>query len=420
MFKSKILLIVSILWISCKSAEEFSGFSYDPPGATVTTDKIIESQKYRIIGAGVPKVWISNEFESARLSDFYQIDANTFEVLIRPENVPINNSPWYAFDIWSDSSWAINLRIAYEPARHRYEPKIQSSNGTLYSSHIIHNATYDSSNGSTTFPIFLSQKSQTVSGQLLKGIRYSDLLASTKTTLPAFVSIDTVGFSHQNRAILQFEINETKGNSTGLIILLSRQHPPEVSGYLAYQAFWDELTTNTELASTFRKHFKVMGFPIINPDGVVNGHWRHNAAGIDLNRDWKEFNQPETRAIRDALLPILGDKSTQVFYGIDFHSTNENILYPIEESVITSPDNFTQRWAKLVKRDNPELNFVSEEFNTDSPISKNWIYNTFGADAVTFEVDDEMDRAQIKKLGKNTAQSFMQLMLNEWNELQNK
>lgn len=36
----------------------------------------------------------------------------------------------------------------------------------------------------------------------------------------------------------------------------------------------------------------------MNPDGVDNGHWRHYAGGIDLNRDWANFNRPETRAVK--------------------------------------------------------------------------------------------------------------------------
>ena len=32
--------------------------------------------------------------------------------------------------------------------------------------------------------------------------------------------------------------------------------------------------------------FRVLAFPLMNPDGVDLGHWRHNAGGIDLNRDW--------------------------------------------------------------------------------------------------------------------------------------
>lgn len=419
MVKIKFLLLVPILLMACKSSSKFTGFSYDPPGVTNTVGKETEPQKRRIVGAGSPKVWISNEFESARANDFYQVNENTFEVFIMPENAPINNSPWFGFKIWSDSAHAINLRLKYKNGRHRYLPKISGQKGTVLFSHIIQDAKYDSSDSTVTFALHVNEIPQTVSAHFLDNIRFSDLVAQTMRPQKPFITIDTVGFSHENRPVYEFTADETDVNSPGVLILLSRQHPPEVSGYRAYQVFWNELTSDSELAKNFRQKFIVKAYPIINPDGVVNGHWRHNYRGVDLNRDWENFNQPETQAVRDALLPLKDNKSTTVFYGIDFHSTNENIFYPINEEVITKPDNLTQRWSVLVKEDNPELFFRNEEFDTSSPISKNWIYHTFGSDAVTFEVDDELDEFETRELGANAAQSLMKLLLEEWNQQRN-
>lgn len=420
MIKLKLLIIIPIILLGCKSTSEFTGFSYDPPGVTDTSDKTTTPQKKRVIGAGDSKIWVSNEFESARLTDFYQINETTFEVVIAPENAPINNSPWFAFEIWTENPRAINLQLKYKSGKHRYKPKVFSKIGTMSYAHIIETVEYDTTNGSASFAIHITEKPQVISAHFLEQIRYSDLVKKTQDSLPAFVSVDTVGLSPQNRPILEFTADETSANAAGVLILLSRQHPPEVSGYRTYQAFWDELTSDTELASNFRKHFIVKAYPMVNPDGVANGHWRHNVNGIDLNRDWENFNQPETQAIRDALLPFKNDPSKTVYYGIDFHSTNENIFYPINEEVKTFPDNLTQRWAVLVKEEHPELSFVSEEFDTSSPISKNWIYKTFGSDAVTFEVGDELDSSESSNLGTNSARLLMALLLEEWNALNNK
>lgn len=415
MFKVKLFLLVPIICISCKSPEKFSGFSYDPPGVTNTTGKYIEPQKQRIIGVNSPKIWVSNEFESARLNDFYQVDSTTYEAFIRPENAPINNSPWYAFQIWSDSAQTITLRISYKGGKHRYVPKI-----TTYIEGEIDLETIDSvrsygMEGSVEFELDIGPYKKTVSAHRISGIRYSDLLKSFNWLNSAFVNVDTVGFSNQKRALFKIEIDETDSSQpSGVLVLLSRQHPPEVSGYLTYSYFMETLMDSSALSRNFRKHFIVQSFPLINPDGVYNGHWRHNAAGIDLNRDWENFNQPETKAVRDALLPILEDSLKKVFYGIDFHSTNENIFYPIKEDIVTFPDNLTQRWFPYVTDENPELMFIDEEFDTNSPISKNWIFKTFGADALTFEVDDELSRDQIQQLGTSAARSLMKLLLEEW------
>lgn len=409
--------MLALLAMSCKSAAEFTGFSYDPPDVTNTKGKEIKEQNRRIIGAGSPKVWISNEFEGARASDFYQIDQQTYEVLIEPENYPINNSPWFGFYIWGDEARAINLRIRYKEGRHRYLPKIYRSMGSLYSTHIIEDATYDSTSGSITFSLFLEEQAQRVTAHFLEGIRYSDLLNSTENQPFPFIEVDTAGYSNQNRPIIQLTVNDSSSvQNRGILALVGRQHPPETSGYRAYQSFFNTIISNTELARKFRKHFIIEAFPIVNPDGVVNGHWRHNGAGIDLNRDWVNFNQPETRAVRDALLATLENEELKLYYGIDFHSTNENIFYPIDEEVVTFPDNLTQRWFQKVDMEMPSLNLVAEEFDTSSPIAKNWFYHTFGSDALTFEVHDELPLDVIQKLGVNSANSLMELLLEEWHQ----
>lgn len=417
MRKYKYILVISLIWISCGSTSEFSGFSYDPPGVTNTNDKAIEPQKRRIIGSGSPKVWISNEFESARFNDFYSVGENKFEVLIRPENAPINNSPWYAFEIWSDSTHIIELTLRYEDARHRYDPKlwIQDSSGII--SQRLDSVKYDSLNGTATLTLEVGPKPLRITAHYPEGILFSDLLTSLDSLRKMdFISVDTAGYSKQNRPVFQVIADETITERKGVLVLLSRQHPPEVSGYRVYQSLFDEMISDSKLAKSFREKFIIYAFPMLNPDGVVNGHWRHNAAGIDLNRDWINFNQPETHAVKESLLPLQSDPDKTVYYGIDFHSTNENIFYPINEEVKTFPDNVTQEWFQQVDSAFSDLNFRSEEFDTSSPISKNWIYRTFGSDALTFEVGDELQASETARLGAGSARYLMEILLREWEQ----
>ena len=227
------------------------------------------------------------------------------------------------------------------------------------------------------------------------------------------ITVDTVGYTHNNRVILQWQSQGDLGSEKkGLLILFSRQHPPEVSGYRSFLYFFNRLMDTDELAQNFRSNFRIIAYPMLNPDGVEQGHWRHNSSGIDLNRDWEYFRQPETRSVRDVLSP-LADGRYKVVYGIDFHSTNENVFYPINEAVITGIDNFTQRWFPFVAGANPELNFRKEEFEPNSPIAKNWVYKTFGTDALTFEVEDELNEKEMQSLGRSAAESLMKLLLDE-------
>ena len=51
------------------------------------------------------------------------------------------------------------------------------------------------------------------------------------------------------------------------------------------------LTGNEPYAKYLRDHnvFKVI--PMLNPDGVIHGHYRTSLSGADLNRRWKKVNK---------------------------------------------------------------------------------------------------------------------------------
>jgi cytosolic carboxypeptidase protein 6 len=153
---------------------------------------------------------------------------------------------------------------------------------------------------------------------------------------------------------------------------------------------------------------------MMNPDGADNGHWRTNAAGVDLNRDWNYFRQPETAAVQKTLLPLKEKPNRKVFYAIDLHSTGRTLFYPIIKEIQTFPLHFTYRWADEIKAALPEVDLDVEPFDVVSPIAKNWTFKTFGADAVTFEVWDEMPRDQVRQLGVRSAELFMKLMIEEY------
>lgn len=415
------LFITVFLMISCKSTEEFSGFSYDPPDVTNTTDKEINPQPRRTIGVGSPKVWVSNEFYGARLNDFYALNDSTFEILIAPENAPINNSPWYGFKIWSDSVRMAKIQLNYQDATHRYVPKLQSWvwPDSTWQEQFELPVEYDTASGTATFDILLAEDPVIISAQPLNTTpMFKKELRSRGIIGKKFTEFREAGLSKKGRTVWEVEITEVKKEQKSPVLaILSRQHPPEVTGYLASLIFLEELTSDTDLAREFRETFIIKAFPMINPDGVDLGHWRHNAGGIDLNRDWENFNQPETRIVRDAFSWIKDDEMRRMFYAIDFHSTNENIFYPINEEIQTNPDNITQKWIKEIMGDNPDIKFTVEEFDTSSPIAKNWFYHTFGIDALTYEVDDRIGEQQLDIVSRSAARSLMRLLLDEWDKI---
>jgi predicted nucleotidyltransferase len=100
---------------------------------------------------------------------------------------------------------------------------------------------------------------------------------------------------------------------------------------------------------------------------------------------------------------------------MDFHSTQKNVMYPIIKKRTTFPEDFTYRWIDDVK---PQYNnsIDVEPFDVQSPITKNWIYREFGADAVTFEVGDTTSDESIRELARLSADAIMNRLLEAYED----
>ncbi|MEX0662804.1 MAG: M14 family metallopeptidase [Balneolaceae bacterium] len=412
-----IVLLFLLVAASCKSTE-FTGFDYDPEGGEITTDREISSQKVRTIGSSIDGVWISNEFTGARVNDISRLGKNHYQLTVEPENSPINNSSWYSFKLWSDEAKTVTLEFNYPESRHRYLPKISVDEGEnwLPISETDHEFIPASDSTKATIKVNASPDTIWVSAQQLQTTEQYSTWEKKMMQKP-FVQKSVAGTTHQGRPISLLKITERSPKSQkGVIIIYSRQHPPEVPGYIAGLTFLEKLSENTDLANEFRQYFDVWAFPLMNPDGADNGHWRHNAGGVDLNRDWEQFNQPETTAVRNSLLPLLNRPNRTVFYGIDFHSTGSNIFYPIDRDVNTLPLHFTYDWHDELTTALPDVSVRLEPFDTTSPIAKNWTYLTFEADAVTFEVSDHMNGKELNEFAKTAADIFMQNMIEAYRQ----
>jgi len=399
-----------VLFAGCKTSEEFTGFNYDPPDVTNTTTKNIKIQSKRIIGAGQPRVWISNEFEGARFNDFQKTGEHHYTITIEPELAPVNNSPWYAFKLWSDSSQSVTFTLRYRDGEHRYYPDI-STNGMTWTPIDSTSFSADTASGTATFTLNVSETPLWVSAQELNtSVHFNNWI--TQLGSRTYVRVQTVGRTHLNKPVKELLITEVPPQQPArVLIVLGRQHPPEIPGYLTTLHFLQEIAGDSDLARRFRQHFVVLAYPFINPDGADNGHWRYNTGGVDLNRDWVHFNQPETKAVRDAILDYHSDSLRSPVYGIDFHSTDENIFYPILPEIKKTGGDITFEWVAEIQAQFPDIVFNVEPFDTSSPIAKNWFFHTFGIDALTYEVNDDMDRAKLEPVARYAAQSLMQQFL---------
>ena len=398
------------MFTACKTSE-FTGFSYDPEGGNVTTDKPVTPHHERTFGFLSDGVWISNEFTGSRASDVYRLGKNHYRVVINPENAPINNSPWYSFKVWSKIEQKVEIELFYPENKHRYVPKISKDGGKSW--FLISPEAFKSDTVAQTGELTLEANPDTtwVSAQELETTANFENWLTGMMRKP-YVSSRTIGYSHQKRPLKLVQISShSEYKLKGVILIYGRQHPPEVPGYLVGLKFIEALAADTPVARKFRNYFDVWAVPLMNPDGTDKGHWRHNMGGVDLNRDWSAFNQPETRAVRDAFLPLRDRTDKKVFYAIDFHSTDENIFYPINRDISTFPQHFTYEWHETLTNTMTDVPINIEPFDTSAPIAKNWTWHTFGVDAITFEVNDGLKRELLDEFAMNAAGIFMKKMI---------
>jgi cytosolic carboxypeptidase protein 6 len=198
----------------------------------ITTNRLVQLQLKRTFSS-TNGIYASNEFPGARLNDFQQTGPTNFSALIMPENFPINDSAWFAFKLWSKSNQTITIELNYENGKHRYRPKI-SSDGASWKVVAPENFQRTASNSATLTlnigpqPIFISGQELFTSQDFERWIG--------QLSKKSFVRSKTIGRSVRGKPIRKFEITEGSKDSDSLIIV-SRQHPPEITGTFALQAF---------------------------------------------------------------------------------------------------------------------------------------------------------------------------------------
>jgi len=417
-----IVLFILLILISCKSKEEkVTALPYDPPGATITTDKEISLQHKRIISFSNTGVYVSNEFKGARLNDFYQVNETTYTAVIEPENAPINDSPWYSFKIWGKNDQNIILNLTYKDGKHRYKPKVSYDGKnweTLDSNYIF----VDTTINTASLKLNITKDTLWLSAQeLITSKVYDDWIVQLLEK--EFVRKGVIGQSSQGKPLHKLEIGK-EGNSN-FVVIIGRNHPPEVTGFFALKRFVETIAGESEIATEFRRHFTTVVIPFVNPDGVDNGHWRHNYKGVDLNRDWVEFNQPEPRAVKNEVERIIG-KGGKINFFIDFHSTQQDVFYIFSMESLISDDipvarldkrkyafNLVDNWLKNLQNKLPDykVNIVDTLSNSTSPTSDWWLMRELDVPGLTYEVGDETNRELVDQVAEAASIELMEILL---------
>lgn len=347
------------------------------------------------------------DFEGARLNDCIQDSGTEYRAVIRPENEPINDSAWYAFRVTAKAPQTITVRLTYEGGKHRYHPKV-STDGTTWQR--LSGDRYQRGKDAVALKIEVGPTPLWISAQEMIGLAELNAWTDKIARLP-FVEESIIGRSIGDRPIRQLTIRS--GQPAYAVAIVGRQHPPEITGTMALTAFVETVAGPSDLAKQYRRSFETLVVPLMNPDGVAAGNWRHNLGGVDLNRDWGPFRQPETRAARDSILRYQNEETPRLAFFLDFHSTGHDVFYVERSDEPVWPSRFSERWLAALAEEMPDYEVRSEPSTGTRPLSKVWTRKTMSVPAVIYEVGDNTDRALIRKVAQAAAETMMRLLLEE-------
>jgi len=351
-------------------------------------------------------VIIDAAFEGGNFSECQFNTVDTALLTIRPEDAPpINQSAWFAFRASGKRATTLNVELRYVDGYARYWPKI-SEDGKNWRR--LDSASVQTSDDgqSMTLSVQMSETPVLIAANelkmpddyaqwLLRQSKREDIVGST------------LGHSVEGRPIQMLRTPAREET----VMLFGRQHPPEVTGAVAMVGFVNEVLSDSELARRFRARFSVIVIPLINPDGVVHGHWRHNMNGVDLNRDWGPFTQPETQSIA-ALLQRLEASGTELKAMLDFHSTRSSLFYTQLPEPQDKPVDFASEWLNAARARLPHFPFKHDPRPpSGQDNTKNFFHKNYGIPAITYELGDEVPAADIENAMPTFAQTFMRELL---------
>ena len=221
--------------------------------------------------------------------------------------------------------------------------------------------------------------------------RHLDLLA--RVELSPYARVRNLGSSVDGRDIDLVTVGrEAPGRVP--VWIIARQHPGETMAEWFVEGLLERVLDNADpVARKVREHAVLHIVPNMNPDGAVRGNLRTNAAGRNLNREWREPDpaaSPEVFLVRAEMersgcalfLDIHGDESLPYV----FFSTAEEVpgftaaaaaaqARFVETFLAVSPDFQTQEGYKPGR--------FGEELLT---LASKWVANHFGCVSLTLEM----------------------------------
>ena len=178
------------------------------------------------------------------------------------------------------------------------------------------------------------------------------------------------------------------------IWIIARQHPGETMAEWFVEGLLERLLDGADpVARTLREQALLYIVPNMNPDGAVRGNLRTNAAGRNLNREWRA---PDPVASPEVFLVRAEMERTGCALFLDIHG-DESLPYVFFSTAEEVPG-FTAEAGAAQARFVETLLAVSPDFQTEEgykpgrfgeellTLASKWVANHFGCVSLTLEM----------------------------------
>ena len=221
--------------------------------------------------------------------------------------------------------------------------------------------------------------------------RHLDLLA--RVELSPYARVRNLGSSVDGRDIDLVTVGrEAPGRVP--VWIIARQHPGETMAEWFVEGLLERVLDNADpVARKVREHAVLHIVPNMNPDGAVRGNLRTNAAGRNLNREWRA---PDPVASPEVFLVRAEMERTGCALFLDIHG-DESLPYVFFSTAEEVPG-FTAAAAAAQARFVETLLTVSPDFQTQEgykpgrfgeellTLASKWVANHFGCVSLTLEM----------------------------------
>lgn len=355
----------------------------------------------------VDDVSFYSAFSGARLDSTKHVEGNCYVAYVNPAFEPVNPSAYFAFAVSSTTEKEVEIELNYGKHKHRYIPKL-SLDKQHWKNIDASKIKVDTLNGKATISLSVSPDTLYVAAQEIETSADTYSWLDGLMAEHAFLKKEVAGKTVKGNNNYVVTTNDSLEKS---IVLIARQHPPETpGGTIGFKSFYETLLNHSETSKKFREQYNVITFPLLNPDGADMGNWRHNAKGVDLNRDWVDFSQPETQMVK-RYMEGLQQHEKDVVFALDFHTSHSGpYLLVLDALNEIKTQQIIPKWIQGIE-ENSNYKVEARRRSQDLPYCYNYFYNQIGCEAVTYEDGDEIDRDIIRDRAKVYANELMEALL---------